>query len=129
MPMSSEIYKHSIVEAPHVITIEKDTELSDTEINKPTHGIIVHIANAQSHFLKAHAWLSHETKGQDFGRPLYPCPYFVYVSSNGSDETARCTVSSEPLLLTNTISAKISGTGAYVEMAIKKLNIVQSELI
>ena len=58
MPMSSEIYKHSIVEAPHVITVEKDTELGDTGINKPTHGKIALIANVQSHFLKAHAWLS-----------------------------------------------------------------------
>ena len=83
----------------------------------------------QSHFLKAHAWLSYETKGQDYCLRLYPYPYFVYVSSNGSDETARCAVSSEPLLLTYTISARISSTGAYVEKAIKKLSIVQSELI
>ena len=127
--MSSEIYKHSFVEASHVITVEKDTELSNTGINRPTHGIIVLIANVQSHFLKAHAWLSYETKGHDFDRILYPCPYIVYLSSNGSDETARFAVSSEPLLLTYTISAKISSTGAYVEKAIKKLSIVQSELI
>ena len=58
MPMSSEIYKHSIVGAPHVITIETDTELSDTEINRPTQEKIALIANVQSHLLKAHAWLS-----------------------------------------------------------------------
>ena len=52
--------------------------------------------------------VSSEARGLNFGLCLKLHPYFVYVSSIGSDKYAHCTGSPGPSLLDNMISTQIS---------------------
>ena len=71
--------------------------------------LIVSCANASNN--QAHTDVSSKIKGLQFGLSLHLHPYFVYGSSEGSDESAHMP---ETSLLAYVISAKISYAGPYM---------------
>ena len=63
--------------------------VSTGEIKEPIHEILELIAHAQNHSLNVHSRLSSSARDLIFGLSLPLLPYFMYASSECSDETAR----------------------------------------
>ena len=102
-----------------------DSRSAVVSYKRNVHGVLGRLTTKQTklitykqiYFSNKCAQLHSETTGLNNGLSLHQLLYFVYVSSQCSDKTARhgCAGLSEPWLLANVIGTNISCTDPFTE--------------